>query len=239
MLRPIHSRQSSPQTSSLDSEAGPKTEVEPHKTDVSAEVRRMDPLQAVKDAEEPLALFHAWLAEATASELNDPNAAALATANWDATPSVRMVLVKEIDERGFCFYTNSESRKGRELAANPHAALCFHWKSLERQVRVEGPVTELPASDADEYFHSRSRGSKLSASVSRQSRHLESREALERLVADFGEKFPGEVPRPKWWKGYAIRPERVEFWLAGDDRMHNRYVFVRKIGGWNKELLFP
>ena len=199
----------------------------------------MDPLQAIQEAEEPLALFASWLKEATSSELNDPNAAALATANWDGSPSVRMVLVKQVDERGFCFYTNSESRKGRELAANPRAALCFHWKSLARQVRVEGSVMELPASDADTYFHSRSRGSQLGAAVSRQSRRLETRDELERLVADCAEKFPEEVPRPLWWKGYAIRPERIEFWLAGDDRLHHRVVFVRKTGGWNKELLFP
>ncbi|MBS1799337.1 MAG: pyridoxamine 5'-phosphate oxidase [Acidobacteria bacterium] len=223
----------------MDSEAKPHDPVEPEGVVDTTRAELVDPLQAVKDADEPIALFQAWMTEATASEINDPNAAALATANWDAAPSVRMVLVKQVDERGFCFYTNSESRKGRELAANPHAALCFHWKSLERQVRVEGPVMELPASDADAYFHSRSRGSQLGASVSRQSRHLESREELEHLVADSAEKYPGEVPRPKWWKGYAIRPERVEFWLAGDDRLHNRYVFVRKIGGWSKELLFP
>jgi pyridoxamine 5'-phosphate oxidase len=202
-------------------------------------VQTMDPLQVAKDAEEPLALFNIWLNEATASELNDPNAAALATANWDSSPSVRMVLVKQLDERGFCFYTNSESRKGRELAANPRAALCFHWKSLARQVRVEGSVMELPASDADAYFHSRSRGSQLGAAVSRQSRRLESREELERLVKNCAEQFPEEVSRPQWWKGYAIRPERVEFWLAGDDRLHNRFVFLRKTGGWSKELLFP
>jgi pyridoxamine 5'-phosphate oxidase len=212
---------------------------EPNVTAESAGVQVTDPLQTVKDAEEPLALFHLWMDEATASELNDPNAAALATANWDGSPSVRMVLVKQVDERGFCFYTNSESRKGRELAANPRAALCFHWKSLARQVRVEGSVMELPASDADAYFHSRSRGSQLGASVSRQSRRLERREELERLVANCAEQFPGEIPRPQWWKGYAIRPERIEFWLAGDDRLHNRFVFVRKIGGWSKEMLFP
>jgi pyridoxamine 5'-phosphate oxidase len=198
-----------------------------------------DPLQSLKEAEEPLALFQTWLEEATASEPSDPNAAALATANWNGVPSVRMVLVKQVDERGFCFYTNSESRKGRELAANPHAALCFHWKSLARQIRVEGSVMELSPEDADAYFHSRSRGSQLGAAVSRQSRRLESREELEKLVAECAERFPEEVPRPQWWRGYAIKPERVEFWLAGENRLHHRFVFSRKIGGWSKELLFP
>lgn len=199
----------------------------------------MNPLESVEAAEEPFALFHSWMEEATAKELNDPTAAALATANWDGAPSVRMVLVKQVDDRGFCFYTNSESRKGRELAANPRAALCFHWKSLERQVRVEGHVVELPAADADAYFHSRSRGSQLGAAVSRQSRRLESREELEKLVAERATQSPGEVERPEWWKGYAIEPERIEFWMAGEDRLHNRFVFFRKIGGWGKERLFP
>jgi len=199
----------------------------------------MNPLQSAEDAEEPFALFQSWMEEATAKELNDPNAAALATANWDGAPSVRMVLVKQVDDRGFCFYTNSESRKGRELAANPRAALCFHWKSLERQVRVEGPVVELPAADADVYFHSRSRGSQLGAAVSRQSRRLKSREELERLVAEREAQSHGEVERPQWWKGYSIKPERIEFWMAGEDRLHNRFVFIRKIGGWGKERLFP
>src|SRR5882757_9954797 len=177
----ILSRHDSPQISSTASD------VEPDR------LQTVDPLRSIEEAEEPLALFHAWMEEATASEPNDPNAAALATANWDGAPSVRMVLVKQVDERGFCFYTNSESRKGRELAANPRAALCFHWKSLERQVRVEGPVVELPAEDADAYFHSRSRGSQLGAAVSRQSRRLESREELEKLVAECAERFPDEI----------------------------------------------
>lgn len=215
------------------------SEAEAEKEQATDPVAPLDPLQPLQDAEEPLALFQVWMEEATASEPNDPNAASLATANWDAVPSVRMVLVKQVDERGFCFYTNSESRKGRELAANPRAALCFHWKSLGRQVRIEGSVMELPDTDADSYFHSRSRGSQLGAAVSRQSRRLESHEELERLVTECAERFTDEIPRPLWWKGYAIRPERVEFWIAGEDRLHHRFVFVRKIGGWSKEQLFP
>lgn len=203
-----------------------------------SKLQNMD-LRSIEAATEPIALFHSWLNEATASEPNDPNAAALATANWDGTPSVRMVLVKEVDRRGFCFFTNAESRKGRELAANPRAALCFHWKTLERQVRVEGPVLELPPEDANAYFHTRSRGSQLGASVSRQSRHLENRDILERLVAEYEMQFPNEVPRPAWWKGYAIQPRRIEFWIAGENRLHHRFLFTLQEDGWHKELLFP
>jgi pyridoxamine 5'-phosphate oxidase len=196
-------------------------------------------IDEIEAAAEPYTPFQSWVAEAERSELNDPNAAALATADQNGAPSVRMVLVKRVDERGFCFFTNSESRKGTQLAANPRAALCLHWKSLQRQVRVEGHVTELPAEDVDTYFHSRSRGSQLGAAVSRQSRPLNTREELEELVANLAANTPGEVTRPPWWKGYAIRPERIEFWAAGDDRLHDRIVFLRKEGGWDRLRLFP
>lgn len=196
-------------------------------------------LREVEEAPEPIVVFRRWMEEATKSELNDPNAAALATADERGYPSVRMVLVKQTDERGFCFYTNSEGRKGRELAVNPRAALCFHWKSLQRQVRVEGPVVELPGADADAYFHTRSRGSQLGAAVSRQSRPLQSREELEDLVAAYAAQTPGEIPRPQWWKGYAIRPERIEFWMAGEFRLHDRVVFTREGKEWSKQRLFP
>jgi pyridoxamine 5'-phosphate oxidase len=196
-------------------------------------------LREVEEALEPISVFRRWMEDAVAGELNDPNAAALATADQRGIPSVRMVLVKQTDDRGFCFYTNSESRKGRELAANPHAALCFHWKSLQRQVRVEGPVVELPGTDADAYFHIRSRGSQLGAAVSRQSRPLESRRSLEEFVAAYAAQTPGEVPRPQWWKGYALRPERIEFWLAGQNRLHDRIVFSRQGNSWTRQRLFP
>lgn len=176
---------------------------------------------------------------AIANEPNDPNAAALATADASGAPSVRMVLVKQIDERGFCFYTNADSRKGQDLAANPRAALCFHWKSVERQVRVEGKVTELPAADVDLYFHSRSRGSQLGAAVSQQSRPLIDRQYLEQLVVDYSSAIPGKIPRPPWWKGYAIEPQQIEFWMAGEDRLHDRIRFIRSNGGWKTERLFP
>lgn len=193
----------------------------------------------VEETLDPLPVFHEWFREAQAKEPNDPNAAAFATATADGAPSVRMVLVKSVDERGFCFYTNAGSRKGGELAENPRAALCFHWKSLRRQVRVEGSVVELPAEDADRYFHSRSRMSQLGAAVSQQSRPLESRQRLEELVKQFGAEHPGEIARPDYWKGYAVRPERIELWMDGEYRLHNRFLFVREGAAWKRQRLFP
>jgi pyridoxamine 5'-phosphate oxidase len=184
-------------------------------------------------------VFREWLREAEAGEVNDANAAALATATAQGAPSVRMVLVKQVDDRGFCFYTNAESRKGQELAANPRAALCFHWKSLRRQVRVEGPVVELSAADADAYFHSRTRESQLGSAVSQQSRPLESRELLEELVNEFAITHPGEIPRPGRWKGFAVWPEQMELWLNGEHRLHDRFLFVREENGWRRQRLFP
>jgi pyridoxamine 5'-phosphate oxidase len=187
----------------------------------------------------PVEVFREWLREAEASEPNDANAAALATASPDGVPSVRMVLVKQVDARGFCFYTNARSRKGRELAANPRASLCFHWKSLRRQVRVEGPVVELSGEDADAYFHSRARESQLGSAVSQQSWPLDSRDILEKMVGEFAAEHPREIPRPEWWRGYAIRPERVELWVDGAHRLHDRFLFERKGDGWEKQRLFP
>ncbi len=189
--------------------------------------------------DDPFATYQQWLNEATANEPNDPNAAALATASADGTPSVRMVLVKRVDERGFCFFSNAESRKGEQLAENAKAALCFHWKSLRRQVRVEGSVTELASAEVDAYFHSRSRRSQLGAAVSQQSRVLASRAQLEEQVRSFDEKYPGEVPRPPYWRGFYIAPERVEFWMDGPDRLHDRFLFTRDASGWSKVRLYP
>jgi len=196
-------------------------------------------VQNLETATDPIVVFREWLREAEMSEPNDANAAALATAGPNGTPSVRIVLVKKVDQRGFCFYTNSRSRKGMELAANPKAALCFHWKSLRRQVRVEGSVVELPGDDADVYFHSRGRESQLGSAVSQQSRTLASREVMERMVAEFAAKHPGEIPRPEWWKGYAVRPERVELWVDGAHRLHDRFLFTRSKTGWTKMRLYP
>lgn len=190
-------------------------------------------------ATEPIALFRAWLHEAEAREPNDPNAVALATATTDGAPSVRMILLKGLDDRGFAFYTNAESRKGMELAANPRAAMCFHWKSLRRQVRAEGLVSELPDTEADAYFHSRSRGSQLGAAASRQSRSLVSRQALEERVRVVEERYPDAVSRPDFWRGYVLWPERIEFWINGTDRLHDRFLFSRVDGVWVKERLYP
>ena len=196
-------------------------------------------VKAVEAASEPLVVFREWLDEAERSEINDPNAAALATATLEGMPSVRMVLVKSVDERGFGFYTNAQSRKGVELAANPCAAMCFHWKTLRRQVRVEGTVTEIPSAEADAYFHSRSRRSQLGAAVSRQSETLGSREELVEMVRELAERTPGAVPRPEEWKGYVLRPERVEFWIGEEDRLHDRILFECSGNGWVKRRLFP
>ncbi len=193
----------------------------------------------IRPGTDPIALFRAWMKDAESSEVNDPNAVALATASRDGIPGVRMVLMKRVDERGFAFYTNAESRKGVELAENPQAAMCFHWKSLRRQVRVSGGVTELPAEDAEAYFHNRSRLSQLGAAASAQSRVLESRAVLEAQVHELGERFPGEIPRPDYWRGYVLRPERIEFWQDGAGRLHDRFLFLRNADEWRVERLYP
>ena len=190
---------------------------------------------------DPISLFAAWLGEAEASEPNDPNAMALATVDGDGMPDVRMVLLKEHDAKGFVFFTNFESAKGRELAANPKAALCFHWKSLSRQVRVRGPVTEVTAEEADAYFASRPRLSRIGAWASQQSRPLESRFALEKAVATFTAKYAiGEVPRPPYWSGFRLAPVEIEFWQSGAFRLHDRVRFTRGAdGAWEKTRLYP
>jgi pyridoxamine 5'-phosphate oxidase len=188
---------------------------------------------------DPIAMFRIWLEAAGAAELNDPNAVALATATRDGLPSVRMVLMKHVDERGFAFYTNSESQKGVELHKNPHAAMCFHWKSLRRQVRVSGPVAVLASEDADSYFHSRSRLSQLGAVASAQSRVLESREVLQARVQALEAEFPEDIPRPEYWKGYILQPEQIEFWQDRPGRLHDRFLFVRAEGRWRVDRLFP
>jgi pyridoxamine 5'-phosphate oxidase len=191
------------------------------------------------DSEDPLELFDSWLKQAQENEPNDPNAAALATSTPDGVPSVRIVLAKRIGAHRFCFFTNAESRKGIELAENPRAALCFHWKILRRQVRVEGKVSELDVSDVDEYFNSRSRASQVGAAVSDQSRILGSREELEERVRKFGELHPGEIPRPGFWRGFYLRAERIEFWLDGVNRLHDRFLFTRDGDRWQKARLYP
>lgn len=190
-------------------------------------------------SDDPLLQFDLWLREAETSEPNDPNAAALATATASGAPSVRMVLAKRVGEERFCFFTNEESQKGRQLAENPRAALCFHWKSLRRQVRIEGTIAKLSEDASDVYFHSRSRGSQIGAVVSDQSRTLASREALEAKAHAFAEAHPDEIPRPAYWRGYCLHPERIEFWLNGPDRLHDRFLFVHVGGQWQQSRLYP
>lgn len=189
---------------------------------------------------DPLSLFQEWLAEARLSEPNDPVAMALATADAEGRPSVRMVLLKGQDERGFVFYTNLDSRKGGELAANPEAALLFHWKSLRRQVRVEGPVEPVAADEADAYFATRGRDSQLGAWASDQSRPLDSRSTFEARFQEMAERFDGQdIPRPPRWGGFRLVPQRIEFWSDRAHRLHERRLFLRKDAGWTEGLLYP
>ena len=189
---------------------------------------------------DPLALFDAWLADATAAEPNDPNAMALATADAHGRPSCRMVLLKEHGADGFVWYTNAGSRKGADLLANPHAALLFHWKSARRQVRLEGPVARVTDAESNEYFHSRSRQSQLAAAASDQSRPLVARELfIDRVAALEAELDGAPVPRPPHWGGWRLTPNTIELWEDGADRMHHRRLFTRAGDGWTEGLLFP
>lgn len=191
---------------------------------------------------EPFKLFAEWLKEAEASEPNDPNAVALATVDEDGLPNVRMVLLKGFDEDGFVFYTNFESQKGREILGQKKAAMCFHWKSLRRQVRLRGPVEIVPDAEADAYFKTRARGSRIGAWASKQSRPLESRFALEKAVAEYTARYAiGEIPRPVHWSGFRIRPTSIEFWKDQKFRLHDRIEFRRPSpeGEWEKVRMYP
>ena len=192
--------------------------------------------------DDPFALFGEWFEAAKGSEPNDPNAMVLATAGADGEPDARMVLLKGFDARGFVFYSNAESAKGREMAANPQAALLFHWKSLRRQVRVRGSVEPVSAEEADAYFASRHRDSQIGAWASEQSRPMEGRFVLERRAAELALKFGiGKVPRPPYWTGFRVTPRRMEFWRDRPFRLHDRLVFERPEpgAGWARSLLFP
>ena len=194
------------------------------------------------EGEEPLSLFGRWMADAETSEPNDPNGMALATVDADGLPDVRMVLLKGWDAAGFVFYTNMESAKGRELAAAPRAALLFHWKSLRRQVRIRGAVTQVSPAEADAYFDSRPRDSRIGAWASEQSRPLPDRYALEKRVAEYALKFGlGAVPRPPYWTGFRVAPINIEFWRDRPFRLHDRLVFARQDteSPWTSRRLYP
>ena len=189
---------------------------------------------------EPYVLFSRWLDDAAKSEPNDPNATALATVDADGLPDVRMVLLKGFDDKGFVFYTNYESAKGQEILGSMKAAMCFHWKSLRRQVRVRGPVERVSDQEADAYFASRPRGSRIGAWASAQSRPLEGRFALEKAVAEYTARYAiGEIPRPPYWSGFRIKPVAIEFWHDRAFRLHDRVRFEAEGDGWKKTRLYP
>nr|WP_040706033.1 pyridoxamine 5'-phosphate oxidase [Oceanibaculum indicum] len=190
--------------------------------------------------DDPFDLFARWFEEAKEKEINDPNAMAVASVDAKGRPSIRMVLLKGFDASGFVFYTNYESRKGTEILGNPQTALLFHWKSLRRQVRIEGPVEKVSDAEADEYFHSRPRQSQIGAWASQQSRPLESRFALEKAVAKYAAKYPvGTIPRPPYWSGFRIRPDYFEFWEDRPFRLHDRLIYKPAGNGWATEKLYP
>lgn len=190
--------------------------------------------------ENPFSLFQEWLTQAEGKEPNDPNAVALATATASGIPSVRMVLLKDFDDRGFVFYTNLGSRKAQELSENPNAALCFHWKTLRKQIRVEGQITPVSSEEADAYYQSRARVSRIGAWASKQSQPLEGRWELEKRVAEYTAKFGvGDIPRPDFWSGFRLIPSKIEFWADQQFRLHDRIVYQRDGEDWQTTRLYP
>lgn len=207
----------------------------------SEEAYRVDEDQGdVFTSDDPFALFEDWFALAKAREINDPNAMALATSGADGAPDVRMVLLKDLTAEGFSFYTNSESAKGEDIAANPRAALCFHWKSIRRQVRVRGAVAFAREAATDAYFAERARGARLAAIASAQSRPVDSAEALRRIYDETVAAYEGrEAERPSYWRGYVVQPIEIEFWVNRPFRLHDRLLFRKAGGGWTTMRLFP
>jgi pyridoxamine 5'-phosphate oxidase len=211
----------------------------PSEDDYVRQVAAADPPPLLSETD-PILLFSEWLKEALSAEPNDGNAMALATVDDDGLPDVRMVLLKGVDEAGFVFFTNLESAKGRQLAANPKAALLFHWKSLRRQVRVRGDVEPVSAEEADAYFATRARPAQIGAWASEQSRPLPDRLALEKRIAEVGMRFGlGKVPRPPHWSGFRLKPATLEFWRNRPFRLHERLVYARAGEGWTTSRLFP
>ena len=190
----------------------------------------------------PYDWFQEWLSLAEKSEPNDPNAMCLATSSPDGFPSARMVLLKDLDERGFVFYTNSQSHKGEQIENNNKAALCFHWKSLRKQVRVEGLIEQVNDNEANAYYNTRHRGSRIGAWASKQSQPLGSYDELKKFVEDYESKFEGQddIPRPPHWKGFRVKPETIEFWIDGNYRLHQRYLYTKdNNGNWTNGMLYP
>ena len=194
-----------------------------------------------EDLDNPIELFEKWFSKAEKSEINDPNAVAVATSNKDNQPNVRMVLLKGLSEKGFVFYTNFNSKKGSELKENQKASMCFHWKSLRRQVRTIGKVEEVSKKEADDYFNSRPYKNRIGAWASAQSKILDKRETFLNKIKEYEKKYPDQnnVPRPAHWSGWRLLPEEIEFWLDGDGRIHERLRYKKINGKWNKELLYP
>tara|TARA_Y100000816_G_scaffold272063_1_gene237162 strand:- start:6204 stop:6827 length:624 start_codon:yes stop_codon:yes gene_type:complete len=193
------------------------------------------------DIDNPIDLFKEWYEEAKLREINDPNAVAVATSDKNSIPSVRMVLLKDFNNKGFTFYTNLESKKSSDIKANPYVAMCFHWKSLLRQIRIVGKINPVNKDEADNYYNSRAYGSRIGAWASRQSSILKSREELLRSIRTFKKKYPKEnnVPRPKYWSGWILNPDEIEFWLDGENRIHERLKYIRENNRWKKSLLSP
>ena len=194
-----------------------------------------------EDLDNPIDLFKNWFKKAEETEINDPNAVALGTADQKNQPSVRMVLLKDLSNEGFVFYTNFNSKKGSDIKFNQQASMCFHWKSLRRQVRVIGKVQQVTEKEADEYFNSRPYKNRISAWASNQSEKLESRDTFLKKIKEFEKKYPDQnkVPRPSHWSGWRILPKEIEFWLSGEGRIHERLNYVNNSGKWIKEILYP